>query len=274
MNRTGTEAFSAFRALHASDRILMLTNVWDAASAALFAAAGSKATATTSAGLAWACGYSDGDALPQASLLSAVGAIRAVVPDLPLSVDLEGGYSDDPDEVANLVAQLQALGVAGINLEDGTGTPERLVAKIAAVKQRVNRQGGDVFVNARTDVFLRELASGEDAVREAIARAARYAGAGADGIFVPDLQERDAIARVAVAVERPLNLLAVPGLPSASELYQLGVRRVSAGSLLAKLAYGTARDAAQAFLRDGNSSVLFSDRSAGYGETNALLRGS
>jgi 2-methylisocitrate lyase-like PEP mutase family enzyme len=274
VNRTGTDAFSAFRALHASDEILLLANVWDAASAALFAASGSKAIATTSAGLAWACGFSDGDALSQASLLSAIESIRAVVTDLPLSVDLEGGYSDDPDEVANLVAQLHHLGVAGINLEDGTGTPERLVAKIAAVKQRVNRLGGDVFVNARTDVFLRELAVGEDAVREAIARATRYVAAGADGIFVPDLQERDAIASIAAAVERPLNVLAVPGLPPAWELYQLGVRRVSAGSLLAKLAYGTARDAAQAFVHDGNCSVLFSDGSAGYGEMNALLRGS
>ena len=192
---------------------------------------------------------------------------------LPLTVDVEGGYSDDPDEVANLVAELCNLGVAGINIEDGIATPERLAEKIAAVKRRVRAAGGDVFVNSRTDVFLRDLASGEDAVRETISRAQRYAHAGADGIFVPELGDRDEIRRIADAVALPLNLMAVPGLPPVRELYELGVRRLSAGASLAKLAYGSARAAAEALLRDGSCDALFSERSVDYGETNALLRG-
>lgn len=266
-------AYAEFRKLHHGDRVLLLPNVWDAVSAALFADAGARAIATTSAGLAWSRGYADGNALPRASLLSAVSAVCAVAGNKPVTVDIEGGYSDSADDVADLVTQLCGLGIAGINLEDGTGAPEVLVAKIAAVKRRVRQAGLDVFVNARTDVFLRELTSSSESVRETVARAKRYASAGADGIFVPDLTQRDAIRSVAESVDLPLNLLAAPSLAPASELFELGVRRISAGSSLAKLALGTARDAAEAFIRDGRCEALFSPRSVDYGKTNALLRG-
>ncbi len=266
-------AYAEFRNLHRSDRVLLLANAWDAVSAAIFAAAGSKAIATSSAGLAWSRGYADGNALPRASLLSAVSAVCAVAGEKPVSVDIEGGYSDSPDDVADLVTQLCGLGIAGINLEDGNGTPQLLAAKIAAIKRRLREAGLDVFVNARTDVFLRELASGSEAVREAISRAQRYESAGADGIFVPDLKQRDAIRSVAEAVDLPLNVLAAPSLAPARELYDLGVRRVSAGASLAKLALGAAREAAETFLRDGRCDALFSPGSVDYTETNALLRG-
>jgi 2-methylisocitrate lyase-like PEP mutase family enzyme len=272
VDRTTPDAVSAFRALHAQNRVLVLPNAWDAASAALFAAAGAPAIATSSAGLAWACGYADGDALPSPVLLKAVAAICAVVPDRAVTVDIESGYSDNPQEVADLAAALRALGVVGINLEDGLGSPERLVAKIAAVKASLKGDGDDIFVNARTDVFLRELASGEDAARETIARATLYARAGADGIFAPGLEQPEAIARVAAAVELPLNLMPLPSLPPASRLFALGVRRLSAGASLAKLAYGAALEAAEAFLRDGDCAALFSKRAVDYVQTNALLR--
>jgi 2-methylisocitrate lyase-like PEP mutase family enzyme len=205
-------------------------------------------------------------------LLSAVSSICAVVGDKPVSVDIEGGYSDSADEVADLVAQLGGFGVAGINVEDGTGSPDALVAKIRAIKQRVRASGGDVFVNARTDVFLRELATGPDAVRESSERAARYAEAGADGIFVPYLKERAEVRPIAAAAGLPLNVLAMPGLASAAELYPLGVRRISAGSSIADLALGTARSAAEVFLRDGTCDGLFSPNSIDYDQTNAMLR--
>lgn len=265
-------AYDSFRALHRGNRILLLANAWDAVSAALFAAAGSPAIATTSAGLAWSCGYADGDALPRASLLSVVEAICMVVGDKPVSVDIEGGYSDSPDDVADLVAQLCGYGVAGINLEDGDGTPENLTAKIAAVKARVRAMGADVFVNARADVFLRDLASGSQAVRETVERGKRYSAAGADGFFVPALKERDDIHTIASAIDLPINVLAVTGLPPTEELYDLGVRRISAGSAIAKLALGAARDAAKTFLRNGDCNALFSESSIDYAQTNALLR--
>ena len=265
-------AYAEFRKLHHGNRVLMLPNVWDAVSAALFANAGAQAIATSSAGLAWSRGYADGDALPRASLLSAVSAVCAVAADKPVTVDIEGGYSESPEDVADLVAQLCGLGIAGINLEDGSGSPEVLAAKIVAIKRRLRQAGLEVFVNARTDVFLRDLGPERDAVHEAVARAKRYASAGADGIFVPDLQRRDEIRSVAGATDLPLNVLAVRGLSPAADLYGLGVRRISAGASIAKLALGTALEAAEAFMRDGYCDALFSPRSIDYKKTNALLR--
>ncbi len=260
-----------FRALHSGANALILPNVWDAATAALFAAAGARAIATTSAGLAWACGFPDGDALPRPSLLSALRPILRASGTLPTSADIEGGFSDDPAAVAGLVVELCGLGIAGINLEDGSGAPDLLAAKIAAIKSAVRSQGYDVFVNARTDVYLREFATGDAAVRETIARAQRYADAGADGIFVPALEQPEAIRRVAAGVALPLSLMAVPGLAPAAELYAYGVRRVSAGSSLAELAYGTARAAAASFVRTGEVDSLFAGSPVDYSEANALL---
>lgn len=269
--RSQANAVTSFRRLHAGERVLLLPNVWDAGSAALFAAVGAAAVATTSAGLAWACGFADGGALPRTSLMFAVGSIGRVVGDIPLTVDIEGGYANEPDGVADVVSELLALGVAGINIEDATGAPDLLAAKIAAIKRRVRDNGADVFINARTDVYLRELACGEDAERETVSRAQLYARAGADGIFVPDLSDPSAIRRIANATALPLNLTAVPGLPPFRELHALGVRRVSAGASIAKSAYGTARRIAASFLLGGDSGVLFADDAVDYGEMNALL---
>src|ERR1700694_5883366 len=108
-----------FRDLHAGDRVLLLPNAWDAASADLARSVGAPAIATTSAGLAWSCGYPDGDALPRENLLFAVGAVCRAARGIPVSADIEGGYSDDADEVADLVIALRGLGVVGLNLEDG-----------------------------------------------------------------------------------------------------------------------------------------------------------
>jgi 2-methylisocitrate lyase-like PEP mutase family enzyme len=191
---------------------------------------------------------------------------------VPVSVDLEDGFSHDPHEVADLVATLRELGVAGINIEDGTGAPELLVEKIAAIKRTLRERGDDIFVNARADVLLRDLASGESALRESIARAQRYLAAGADGIFVPMLRDRDDIRTVAGAVAAPLNILAVSGLPSLAELYALGVRRLSAGSGISKVAYGAALSAARAFVHDEQRDrMVFSPANADYSAMNALL---
>jgi 2-methylisocitrate lyase-like PEP mutase family enzyme len=261
---------AAFRALHAGPSILLLPNVWDAGSAALFRAAGAKAIATTSAGLAWSCGYADGNVLPRAELVAAVDRIHRVAGGVPLSVDIEAGYSDEPDEVADLAERLIDAGAAGVNLEDEGADPALLAAKIAAVA-RLRACGKDVFINARTDVYLRNIATGDEAVRETIARGRRYAGAGADGIFVPSLRAPTAIASIARGLSLPLAVFAVEGLPPASELFALGVRRLSAGESLAAMAYGTARDAAVAFLRDGSSAAVLDARNADYDQTNALF---
>ena len=254
-----SEPLTTFRALHASDRVLLLANAWDAASARLFRSIGAPAIATTSAGLAWSNGYPDGDVLPRANLFSAVGEICRAAQPLPVSADVEGGYSDDPDEVAELIVALRGLGVVGINLEDGEGSPDLLVAKIEAIKRRLRAAGDDIFINARTDVYLANLASGDAALAESIVRSKRYAQAGADGIFVPLVTEPGAIRSIAGATPLPLNVLAMAGLPSLREMYDLGVRRMSAGSKLSIVAYGAARREAEIFLRDGVTEGLTKD---------------
>jgi 2-methylisocitrate lyase-like PEP mutase family enzyme len=260
----------AFRRLHAAGTLLVLPNAWDAGSARIIEECGATAIATSSAGMAWAHGYPDGNALPRHVVVGAVGEIARVV-HVPLTVDVEGGYADDPEAAADVVAAVIDAGAVGINLEDGSGEPDLLCAKIAAVKRVAARAGVDLFVNARTDVFLRRLVPAERAVETTIARAARYRDAGCDGVFVPLIAAPADVRTVAAAVAPlPLNVLAIPGLPAAAELRTLGVRRLSAGAGIAGGALARARRLATDFLRDGQSDVLFAER-IDTAATNALF---
>ena len=146
------DAYSRFLELHRARSPLLVANAWDAGSTVLWQRAGAPAIGTSSAAMAWACGYADGGALPVEALLHQVRSIVRVA-SVPVSIDLEDGYSDDPHAVAALVGQVAAAGVAGINLEDGAGRPEALVEKIQAVREALG--GTPLFVNARTDIFLK-----------------------------------------------------------------------------------------------------------------------
>jgi len=261
---------AAFRELHAPGRILLLPNAWDAGSARIIAEAGAPAIATTSAGVAWGHGYADGDRLPTAKLLATVSEIVRVLR-VPLSVDIEAGYSDEPAKVGELVRALADAGAAGLNIEDGAGSPDLLVAKIEAAKNAAVRAGVEVFVNARADVLLRGLVPAERALPEVLARVARYRAAGCDGIFVPRLvAPADIGAVVAAAAPLPLNVLAGAGLAPAPELRALGVRRVSAGSLIAAAVLGVASRLAGEFLADGRGDSLLGG-GVDYGTINRML---
>ena len=265
------EQATAFRALHAQGEILLLANAWDAGSARLIESCGAKAIATTSAGLAWSRGYADGSALPPRLLAGAVAEISHVVR-VPVTVDSEDGYSDDPAAVAETVSMIIDAGGVGINIEDGAASPDLLCAKIEAIKRVAARAGVDLFVNARTDVFLRRLVPAERAVEEVVARAARYRAAGCDGLFVPRLASPDAIGAVVAEIgDLPLNVMAVPGLPAAAELRALGVRRLSAGSAISQAVLGLTRQLATAFIEQGRSDALFSSADSDYATTNALF---
>lgn len=272
MVRSEQKSADVFRALHAQGRLLLLANAWDAGSARLIEACGAPAIATTSAGVAWARGHADGHGLPTEKLLATVAEIARVV-SVPLSVDAEGGYSDDPSQVGELARQLAESGAVGVNLEDGDAPPELLCEKIAAAKRGAARAGVDLFVNARTDVVLRGLVPPERAVDEIVRRAALYRAAGCDGIFAAKLVASDAVRTIAAAIAPlPLNLLVMPGLPPADELRALGVRRLSAGSTLAADALGRLRSLATSFLADGRSDPLFG-AAIEYGTMNGLLAG-
>ncbi|GAA5072604.1 isocitrate lyase/PEP mutase family protein [Lysobacter panacisoli] len=255
-----------FRQLHAQG-VLRVANCWDAGSARLIESLGASAIATTSAGLAWSRGYADGDTLPVEHLLEAVAEIVRVIR-VPLSVDVEGGYSDDAVVVAGYVMRLARLGVVGINLEDGSGAPELLCAKLARIREACARDGVDVYVNARTDVYLRGLVPPERRVEETLARAALYRDAGADGLFVPALTDADEIRAIASGTTLPLNVMLRSALPALDELEALGVRRLSAGSDLAEAAFAHARLLASAFLRDGRAAAA---PRMDYGDINALF---
>jgi 2-methylisocitrate lyase-like PEP mutase family enzyme len=258
-----------FRELHAPGKIFVVANAWDAGTARLLESCGAPAIATTSAGLAWSHGYADGNVLPARVLAAALAEIARVIT-VPLSVDFEAGYSSDPAKVADAIGPVLDAGAVGINLEDGTESPDLLCAKIGALKAAARRRGVDLFVNARTDVYLKRLVPPERAEAETLERGKKYLAAGADGLFVPGLASPAAIRAVVAAVPLPLNLLIVPGLPPVAELQSLGVRRVSAGSAITQSAYALAKRAAEQLLREGRYDALL-ERSLSHPELNALF---
>ncbi|MCC6767063.1 MAG: isocitrate lyase/phosphoenolpyruvate mutase family protein [Deltaproteobacteria bacterium] len=263
------DAAERFRGLHAVGRTLVLPNAWDAASARLVEGAGAAAIATTSSGVAWANGYPDGDVIPPRVLVDAVTRIVRVVA-IPVSVDAEGGYAEDPTRVAETVRALIDVGVVGVNLEDGSRAPDVLCAKVTAVREAAVRSGIDLFVNARTDVFLRGLVPPERRVAETLARAARYRDAGCDGLFVPAASDPEDIAALVAGTELPVNVMVMPGLPPIATLAALGVRRVSAGAAIAQAVHGLTRRLAARLLADGGDAGLF-EGAVPYAELNGLF---
>lgn len=243
-----------FLALHGASQPLLLTNAWDAASARLWQELGAPAVATSSAAVAWSRGYADGGALPRAELLSSLAGIVRVTA-IPVTADIEDGYSDDLRVVADLVAEVENTGAVGINIEDGDGPPELLAAKIRAIRAAL--RDTPLFINARTDVYLHGMATGDAATAMTINRLRLYRDAGADGGFVPGLTLVEHAAAIAAAVAPLLlNVMTLPGLAPVAALRTAGVRRISAGPGLFNVAFGTAQQAAQAFL-GGEYAPLF-----------------
>ncbi|MFC5908744.1 isocitrate lyase/PEP mutase family protein [Streptacidiphilus monticola] len=247
MSTAGASAALAFRELHHRPGApLLLPNAWDHASAAALTAAGFAAVGTTSLGVAAAAGLPDGAGQTRAETLRLAHRIGSR-PFL-LSVDIEGGFSDDPAEVADLAVELAEAGAVGVNLEDGRAdgsltAPHLHAAKITAVKAAVPW----LFVNARTDTHW--LGGGRDS--ETASRLSAYQDAGADAVFVPGLADPASIAVAVGATALPLNVLATPDGPSLTRLAELGVRRVSLGSLLFRLALGAAVDTAARLRANG-----------------------
>lgn len=260
---------NTFRQLHVNSSPLLLPNAWDAGSARLIESLGAKAIATTSAGFAWALGYPDGRALPFDEVVASVRRIVRVL-NVPLSVDVENGYSDDPKTVAGNVMRLVDLGIAGINIEDGSDTASLLASKIEAIKEAVAKSGSDLFVNARSDVFLAGLAEKSKQAEESIVRGNLYASAGADSLFLPALVHASDIEAIVGVTRLPLNVMAVPGLADAATLGKLGVRRLSAGSGISQVVLGKAKALARGFLETGRSDV-FNDDPLSYSEIQHLF---
>lgn len=223
-------------ALHTGDGFV-IPNAWDAGSARILAQAGFPAIATTSAGIAWACGLPDGGAMGRDEMLDHIGRIASAV-DVPVSADLESGYGPTPEEVARTVAQAVEVGAVGGNLEDagpgGLFGLDEAVERVAAA--RAAAPSGSFVLNARTDTYLAGVS--DDPFAETIERASRFVDAGADCVFVPGVVEADTIRRLAAAIPGPLNVVAgLANTIDAGTLFSLGVRRVSLGGSLARAAY-------------------------------------
>lgn len=223
-------SYTKFSKLHHQNDLLLLGNVWDAQSAKIAESAGFKALGSSSHAIANSLGYADGEQMPVDELLFIVERIVKSVK-IPVSVDFESGYSDDPDQVAKYVKQLVELGVAGINLEDGKvvkstrtlGKATLLSDKIAAIKALTK----NIFINARTDTYTTKH---ETALEETLKRAQIYDQAGADGFFVPLAETKVDIEKIVNSTRLPLNLFLTDKLPKAAVLTEIGVKRLSHGA--------------------------------------------
>lgn len=269
----------ALRRLHHGPDILVLPNAWDVASARVIEAAGYPVIATTSAGIAWALGYSDGEVVSRDEMLSVCGRIAARVR-APVTADLEAGYGPKPEDTAETIRRAIAAGIVGANLEDGTHQREQplyplelAVARIRAARQAGEAAGVPFVINARTDSYLAARIFGRQPgaadFDETVRRGRAYREAGADCIFIPGLEDRDTIGRLVAAIGGPINIMAGPASPSVPELKALGVARVSVGSLVAAAAFGLVRRAAAELRTSGTYG--FSAAMVPHPEMNKLL---
>jgi 2-methylisocitrate lyase-like PEP mutase family enzyme len=230
------EKTTRFAELHVPGSPLLLYNAWDAGSAKAIVDAGAKAVATSSWSVAAAQGYKDGEVMPMA-LAEGIAARIASTLDVPVTVDFEGGYSEDDGELANNISRLLEFGVIGINFEDrvvkGSGlySLERQARRIAAIRQAAAQKTTALFINARTDIFFEHGDAAAEVIGEALERAKAYADAGASGFFIPGLREEALIGRICEGVTIPVNVMVMDGVPSNDRLIDLGVSRISYGPI-------------------------------------------
>lgn len=241
------ERRARFRALHEREHVFVLPNPWDVGSAKLLASLGFEALATTSAGLAWSLGKLDMQ-VTRDELVAHVAALAAATP-LPLNVDSERGFPDEPGGVAETVRLLAEAGAAGCSIEDFDPATGAIEAVDVAAERVAAAAQGPLVVTARAENHLHDAGDLDDT----IARLRAYRDAGANVVYAPGLADLRSIARVVEAVGVPVNVLALAGGPSVAELGAAGVRRVSTGGALAKAAYG-ALLAGAAELRDAGTS--------------------
>src|SRR6266853_34947 len=230
------EKAKRFAELHVAGTPLLLYNAWDAGSAKSILDAGAKAIATSSWSVAAAQGYGDGEAIPIELAQQIVGRIAATV-DIPVTVDFEGGYSEDDGELATNISRLLDLGVIGINFEDrvvkgpGLYDIERQARRLVAIRKAAEQKRVGLFINARTDLFLGQSRDPAQSVGEALERAKAYAAAGASGFFIPGLANDALIGRICEGVTLPVNVMVMDGVPSNDRLSELGVSRISYGPI-------------------------------------------
>jgi len=264
------------KALHHGPRILVLANAWDVISARIVEEIGFPAVATTSAGIAASLGYPDGQRVSREEMLRVIADIVRAV-QVPVTADMEAGYGTTAAEMAETAQGLIAAGAVGLNLEDMAGDDESSqvplqlqVEKILAVREAAKAAGVGLVINARTDIYLMPIGPAETRFERTVERLRAYAKVGADCVFAPAVKDSQTIAKLAKAVEAPLNILVMPGVPNLKELERLGVARASIGSGLMRAALGTTRNIAKALWERRDSEAMFAE-AVPYAEVNRLL---
>jgi 2-methylisocitrate lyase-like PEP mutase family enzyme len=255
--RTQAEKGKAFRALHERPGVFIMPNPWDAGTAKLFASLGFEALATTSLGVASALGRVDGTLSVSRDELIENGRQIAAATELPVSADLENGYADDPEEAASILRLAAEAGIVGGSIEDATGDAAKpiydfdfAVERVAAAARVARGLPFPFTFTARADGLLH----GQRDLDEVIRRLQAFEAAGADVLYAPGLRDLDSIRKVAAAVRKPVNVVIGNMDPAltARQLADAGVRRISIGGALSRLAFARVRDAAIA-MRDAGS---------------------
>ncbi len=272
---TQAEKGSAFRALHARDRAFIIPNPWDAGTARLLAQLGFEALATTSAGYAFSAGQPD-NTIDREQMLAHLRTIASAT-SLPVSADLENGFGDDPETVAETIRLAAAAGVAGGSIEDMSRQPGRpiyerahAVERIRAAAEAARSLSFAFTLTARAENYL----AGRPDLGDTIERLQAYQLAGADVLYAPGLTSKDDIAAIVSSVDRPVNVvMGLQGVQmSLAELSAIGVKRVSVGSALSRAALGAFLRAAREMREHGK--FAFADEAASYREINGMFRAS
>jgi len=229
-----TDELNIFKAMHEQDQLLFLPNAWDLLSALVLQQSGFKAVGTTSWGVANAMGYKDGEQIEFKELLMLAKKMVDVL-DIPVSIDMESGYSKNGDIIAENVLKIAEVGVSGINFEDslkgesGLNSVGEQCKLLEKMRSKLDSHGyGNFFINARIDTYFQL----EHPLDETILRANQYYKSGANGIFVPGLCQSEEIKQIASAIKAPLNVMSLPNLTDAKSLNQMGVKRFSIGPAL------------------------------------------
>jgi len=269
------EKATAFGAMHRGPKILLLPNVWDAASAVIVRQAGFSALATSSAGIAFSLGYPDGQKISRDEMLAAVARITKCV-DVPVTADVEAGYGPRPEDAAETTRGVLEAGAVGMNLEDATGDVDNPLAdlqlqveKIRAVRQVAVSSGVPVVLNARTDAYLLQVGKPEKRYDLALSRISAFRDAGADCLIVTGVNDVETIQRFVRDLKFPLNILAGPGSPPVAELEKLGVARVSLGSGVMRATLGHLQRIAAEVKNAGTYQTL--EGAPSFAEMNRLL---
>jgi len=271
------EKASRLLELHHGSQLLVLVNAWDAASAAIVEHMGFPAIATTSAGVANALGYADGQHVPWMEMVQAVGKIARAV-QVPVTADIESGFAADVEGLKRSIEKVTEAGAVGVNLEDVRpgGRHESLfpleeqVARIRAVRATAETLKVHLVINARTDAFWLKGQAPDKAMQDTLDRGEAYLQAGADCIFVPGLRDTVKIQSFVDHWKAPVNILAGPGVPAIPELERLGIKRLSFGSGPMRAAMGLLRRICEE-AKSGTYSLM-GELAVPYDELNGLVR--